>query len=81
MDLSFNPFLAFSWSIFAGFLMAMGAGGGGILAGIGHISILGIADANMIKVVNQLLELTSRFFSVPIYFNQKRLIWPLALSF
>ena len=81
MDLSFNPFLAFSWSIFAGFLMAMGAGGGGILAGIGHISILGIADANMIKVVNQLLELTSRFFSVPIYFKQKRLIWPLALSF
>ena len=81
MDLSFNPYLAFSWSIFAGFLMAMGAGGGGILAGIGHISILGIADANMIKVVNQLLELTSRFFSVPIYFKQKRLIWPLALSF
>jgi hypothetical protein len=81
MDLSFNPLLAFSWSILAGFLMSMGAGGGGILAGIGHISILGIADANMIKVINQLLELTSRFFSVPIYFKQKRLIWPLALSF
>ena len=61
--------------------MAMGAGGGGVLAGIGHISILGIGDPNMIKVVNQLLELTSRMFSVPLYLRQKRLIWSLAVSF
>ena len=81
MDISFNPILAFSWSVLAGFLMAMGAGGGGILAGIGHISILGIGDANTIKAINQLLELTSRFFSVPLYLKQKRLVWPLALSF
>lgn len=81
MEFAFNPYLAFGWSIFAGFLMAMGAGGGGILAGIGHISILGIGDPNMIKAVNQLLELTSRFFSVPLYLRQKRLVWSLAISF
>ena len=81
MELAFNPLIAFLWSVFAGFLMAMGAGGGGILAGIGHISILGIGDPNMIKVVNQILEFTSRLFSVPLYLQQKRLVWSLAFSF
>ncbi len=81
MEFTFDPWVAFFWSLFAGLLMASGAGGGGILAGIGHISILGIGDPNMIKVVNQMLEFTSRIFSVPLYFRQKRLIWSLAFSF
>ena len=80
-NLGFNPYLAFGWSVLAGFIMSMGAGGGGILAGIGHISILGIGDANMIKVVNQILEFVSRIFSVPLYHRQKRLVWPLAMSY
>ena len=42
--------------------MSMGAGGGGIFAGIGHISVLGIADANTIKVLNQILEFSSGSF-------------------
>ena len=61
--------------------MSAGAGGGGILAGIGHISILGVTDPNLIKVANQILEFTSRLVSVPIYHRQKRLVWSLALSF
>jgi uncharacterized membrane protein YfcA len=81
MDFSFNPFVAFGWSVLAGFIMSMGAGGGGILAGIGHISLLGIADANMIKVVNQILEFASRVVSVPLYYRQKRLVWSLALTY
>lgn len=81
MELGFNPFLAFGWTVLAGFLMAMGAGGGGILAGIGHISVLGIGDPNMIKVINQILEVASRIFSVPMYQQQRRLLWPLAISF
>jgi uncharacterized membrane protein YfcA len=81
MDFSFNPFVAFGWSVLAGFIMSMGAGGGGILAGIGHISVLGIADANMIKVVNQILEFASRVVSVPLYYRQKRLVWSLALTY
>ena len=80
-DLAFNPYLAFGWSVIAGFVMAMGGGGGGILAGIGHISILGIGDPNMIKAVNQILEFISRIFSVPIYQRQQRIVWPLALAF
>lgn len=81
MDLGFNPFLAFGWCLFAGFIMSMGVGGGGILAGIGHISVLGIADANMIKVVNQLLEFVSRIVTVPMYHRQKRMVWSLAVAY
>jgi uncharacterized membrane protein YfcA len=81
MELGFNPYLAFGWCVLAGFIMSMGAGGGGILAGIGHISLLGIGDPNAIKVVNQILEFSSRIISVPLYHRQKRLVWSLALSF
>lgn len=81
MSLGFDPYLAFGWSVLAGFFMSMGAGGGGILAGIGHISILGIVDANTIKVVNQILEFASRIVSVPLYHRQKRLVWSVAISF
>jgi uncharacterized membrane protein YfcA len=81
MEAGFNPLLAFAWSVLCGFIMSMGAGGGGILAGVGHISVLGIADANMIKVVNQILEFSSRLVSVPLYYRQKRLVASLAIAF
>ena len=73
--------LAFGWCVLAGFLMSMGGGGGGILVGVGHISILGVADANMIKVVNQILEFSSRLVSVPVYHRQRRLAWSVALIY
>ncbi|HEV3011162.1 MAG TPA: sulfite exporter TauE/SafE family protein [Burkholderiales bacterium] len=81
MDLGFNPWLAFGWCVLCGVLMSMGAGGGGILAGVGHISILGIGDPNTIKVVNQILEFSSRLVSVPLYQRQQRLVWSLAFTF
>ena len=80
-NLGFNPWLAFGWCVLCGVLMSMGAGGGGILAGVGHISILGIGDPNMIKVVNQILEFSSRLVSVPLYHRQQRLVWSLAFVF
>lgn len=73
--------LAFAWCVLAGFLMSMGGGGGGILVGVGHISILGVGDPNMIKVVNQILEFTSRIISVPLYHRQRRLVWSVALIY
>lgn len=73
--------VAFGWCVLAGFLMSMGGGGGGILVGVGHISILGVADPNMIKVVNQILEFTSRLISVPLYYRQRRLVWSVALIY
>jgi uncharacterized membrane protein YfcA len=76
-----DTLLAFGWCIVAGFLMSMGGGGGGILIGVGHISILGVTDANMIKVVNQILELSSRLVSVPVYYRQRRIAWSVALAY
>ena len=73
--------IAFGWCTLAGFLMSMGGGGGGILIGVGHISIVGVADPNMIKAVNQMMEFASRIFSVPLYQRQGRIVWSLALSF
>ena len=73
--------LAFGWCALAGFIMSMGGGGGGILIGVGHISILGVADPNMIKVVNQIMEFSSRLVSVPLYQRQGRLVWSLAMMF
>ena len=61
--------------------MSMGGGGGGILVGVGHISILGVTDPNMIKVVNQILEFSSRVVSVPLYHRQRRLVWSVALAY
>ena len=81
MDFSFNPFLAFGWSVLTGFMASMGAGGGGILAGIGHISVLGVGDPNTVKVLNQTLEFTSRVVSVPLYHQQRRLVGSVALTF
>src|SRR6187397_376579 len=81
MSLGFDPGLAFGWSVFAGFVMSMGVGGGGILAGVGHISILGIGDPNMIKVINQILEFASRIVSVPLYHKQRRLVWSVAFAY
>ena len=73
--------IAFLWCVLAGFLMSMGGGGGGILVGVGHISILGVSDPNMIKVVNQILEFSSRIISVPLYYRQRRLVWSVALAY
>lgn len=76
-----HSLLAFLWCVLAGFLMSMGGGGGGILVGVGHISILGVSDPNMIKVVNQILEFSSRMISVPLYHRQRRLVWSVALAY
>ena len=76
-----DALLAFGWCVVAGFLMSMGGGGGGILVGVGHISILGVTDANTIKVMNQILELSSRLVSVPVYYRQRRIAWSVALAY
>jgi len=52
---------------------------GGILAGVGHISLFGIPHANTVKLMNQVLILTSTLVAVPSYWRQKRVIAVLAL--
>ncbi|MCY0866688.1 MAG: hypothetical protein OWQ49_03940 [Aquificaceae bacterium] len=48
---------------------------GGILAGVGHLSIFGIRDANLVKFYNQFLVALSPLISLPLYLKQKRVVF------
>ncbi len=74
-----NLLLAFFWSIFVGLVFSTVGAAGGILAGVGHISVFGIPQANSIKLMNQILIFTSTLISVPSYWKQRRLIIPLGV--
>jgi uncharacterized membrane protein YfcA len=77
--ITLNPFIPFSWAIFVGLIFSMMGAAGGILAGVGHITVFGIADANMIKPMNQLLVIVSPLFAVPAYWRQQRVVFSLGL--
>ncbi len=69
-----NPVVAFLWSVFVGLVFSTVGAAGGILAGVGHISVFGIPQANSIKLMNQILIFTSTLIAVPSYLKQKRVI-------
>ncbi len=70
-----NPFLAFGWSVFVGLVFSTVGAAGGILSGVGHISIFGMHNANSVKLMNQILIFVSTLISVPTYWRQKRVIF------
>jgi len=74
-----NPLIPFLWALFVGLVFSMVGAAGGILAGVGHISLFGLADANMIKPMNQLLVIVSPLVAVPAYWRQQRVIFSLGL--
>ncbi len=78
-NLEINPLVAFGWSMFVGLVFSTVGAAGGILGGVGHISVFGITQANSIKLMNQILILTSTLISVPTYMKQKRVIVILSL--
>jgi len=74
-----NPLLPFFWALFVGLVFSMVGAAGGILAGVGHITLFGLADANMIKPMNQLLVIVSPLIAVPAYWRQQRVVFNLGL--
>ena len=48
-----SPVLVVLWAVFVGFVFSTVGAAGGILSGVGHITLMGIGDANIIKVMNQ----------------------------
>jgi len=74
-----NPLIPFFWALFVGLVFSIIGAAGGILAAVGHISIFGIADANMIKPMNQLLVIISPLIAIPAYWRQQRVIFSLGL--
>lgn len=70
------PFL---WAMFVGVVFSTIGAAGGILSGVGHLSVYGMQNANDVKPMNQVLTLISPFFSVPTYLRQKRLVLQLGI--
>lgn len=75
-----NPIYLILWALFVGYVFSTVGAAGGILAGVGHISIFGIANANTVKPMNQVLTLISPIISSPLYFRERRLVVPAAIA-
>lgn len=74
-----SPLVPFAWAIFVGVVFSTIGAAGGILAAVGHITILGVADANVVKPMSQLLVIVSPLVSVPASWRQRRLVIAVAL--
>ncbi|MBI1736543.1 MAG: sulfite exporter TauE/SafE family protein [Candidatus Rokubacteria bacterium] len=74
-----SPLVPFAWALFVGLVFSTIGAAGGILAAVGHITVLGVADANVVKPMSQLLVVVSPLVSVPAYWRQRRLVIAVAL--
>lgn len=79
LGIDYDPLFLLFWSFLVGLVFSTVGAAGGILAGVGHISLFGISSANNIKIMNQVLVMASTLISVPSYFFQKRVIYVLSL--
>lgn len=75
-----NPISLLLWGIFVGYVFTTVGAAGGILAGVGHMSIFGLKNANMIKPMNQFLTLVSPIVGTPLYLREKRIVIPTAIA-
>lgn len=74
-----NPIGLILWGIFVGYVFTSVGAAGGILAGVGHMSIFGLKNANMVKPMNQILTLVSPIVGTPLYLREKRIVVPTAV--
>ena len=79
LGIEYDPLLLVVWSFFVGLVFSTVGAAGGILSGVGHISLFGIPSANNIKIMNQILVITSTLISVPSYLVQRRVIYLLSV--
>lgn len=75
-----NPISLLLWGIFVGYVFTSVGAAGGILAGVGHMSIFGLKKANMVKPMNQILTLVSPIVGTPLYLREKRIVVPTAVA-
>lgn len=74
-----NPIGLLLWGIFVGYVFTSVGAAGGILAGVGHMSIFGLKKANVVKPMNQILTLVSPIVGTPLYLREKRIVVPTAV--
>jgi uncharacterized membrane protein YfcA len=91
-----NVILAFCWAVWVGWIFSTVGAFGGIMAGVGHMSVFGLGDyansfkktapeinkivTDSIKGSNQFLVGLSAAISSFNYFKMKRLVLPLAVT-
>lgn len=91
-----NPVAAFLWAIWVGWIFATVGAFGGIMAGVGHMTVFGLgayakafketnptlnkALTDSIRVSNQFLVMLSSLVSSINYYRIGRLVWPLGLA-
>lgn len=76
--ISISPWVPLAWGILVGLVFSVVGAGGGIIASVGLISVLGLTDANLLKPMAQMLTLASPLVAVPSYYKQRRLVLGLA---
>lgn len=75
-----NPISLILWGIFVGYIFTSVGAAGGILAGVGHMSIFGLKNANMVKPMNQILTLVTPIVGTPLYVRERRVLIPAAIA-
>lgn len=91
-----SPILAFLWAIWVGWIFSTVGAFGGIMAGVGHMTVFGLGDytkgfkktapelnkvlTDCIRMSNQWLVGLSAAISSMNYLKAKRLAWPLGLA-
>ncbi|WP_273483081.1 sulfite exporter TauE/SafE family protein [Desulforamulus ruminis] len=75
-----SPIALILWGIFVGYVFTTVGAAGGILAGVGHMTVFGIKKANMVKPMNQVLTLVSPIVGTPLYLREKRIVVPTAVA-
>jgi uncharacterized membrane protein YfcA len=91
-----NPVVAFLWAIWVGWIFSTVGAFGGIMAGVGHMTVFGLGDytkgfkktapelnkvlTDCIRMANQWLVGLSSAISSLNYLRAKRLAWPLGLA-
>jgi uncharacterized protein len=90
-----NYFVGFLWAIWVGWIFSTVGAFGGIMAGVGHITIFGLGDyarsfgktnpmnamlTDCIRVSNQWMVGMSALISVSNYYRMGRLVLPVGLS-
>ncbi|HEX5681125.1 MAG TPA: TSUP family transporter [Desulfobacterales bacterium] len=94
--LKINPIVAFLWAVWVGWVFSTVGAFGGIMAGVGHISVFGLGSyaktfkdtapalnkfiTDSVRVSNQWLVGLSALVSSINYAKQKRLVIPLGIS-
>lgn len=91
-----NPVLAFLWAIWVGWIFTTVGAFGGIMAGVGHMTVYGLGDytkafkktapafnkvlTDCIRMANQWLVGLSSFIGTITYLRMGRLAWPLGIA-